>query len=104
MIHHFEQRPARVAAVQFTGDNADEIHAFVGADFFSHYGDTVFVYSHEIGSNRALAVGDWVLRDTRSTVLRILSTQELRGGYAPVSVPPATVADYSHHIDAMERS
>ena len=55
----FVKRPVKVQAIQFTGDNHDEINEFVGRAV-EIYGNTVTINTIE-GMMRALE-GDWIIK------------------------------------------
>lgn len=55
----------RVEAVQYTGDNLDQLRAWVGAGFHVVAGDPQRVYVSQDAENRGDEVfaGDWLVRD-----------------------------------------
>lgn len=60
MIRTFVKKPVEVQAIQWTGDNYEEIQEFVGKDGCVRSGDTLLVYTLE-GDHHA-SIGDWIIR------------------------------------------
>jgi hypothetical protein len=57
----FRKRPVEIEAMQFTGDNADEVCAWIG-----EAGHTISLFGsfriHTLEGDMHVSVGDWVIR------------------------------------------
>lgn len=61
MALRYRLRPPEIQAVQWTGDNADEMAVFAGQAFIPPAnGDPAFIYQGATRSEAELAPGDWV--------------------------------------------
>lgn len=64
----FQRRPVRVEAIQWLGDNFDDVHDFVGEGTLLTQGLTVpdlLLVQARGGARLTLWRGDWLLRDKR---------------------------------------
>lgn len=82
---NYRRRPITVAALQFTGDNFDEVHKFLGVDTPAQL-STVIRLPHAWGDHRRILInGDWAVKEGDSFYALPNSTFEMF--YEPVAGP-----------------
>ena len=62
MIKAFVKKPVKVQAVQWTGDNYEEIANFVGHNSFRHSFEKDSVIIETLEGNHYARKGDWIIR------------------------------------------
>ena len=64
MVKYYTKRPVTIQAVQYTGDNIDEITAFAGRrniHTFTHQGNTHY-FIKTLEGNHFISEGDYVIK------------------------------------------
>ena len=59
MIKTFVKNPIKVQAIQYTGNNFDEISSFTNGNIFQYY-EKVVIKTH--AGYRYIEKGDWIIR------------------------------------------
>lgn len=67
MIKTFVKKPVKVQAIQWTGDNCDEIDQFIGSGPFddSHHFIRGQLIVHTLEGDHQALVGDWIIRGVK---------------------------------------
>lgn len=68
MIKNFVKKPVKIQAVQWTGDNYDEIVNFVGASrvgYSARHLDEPKLVIYTLEGDHYALIGDWIIRGTK---------------------------------------
>ena len=60
MVQKFKKKPLIIEAVQWTGQNVDEITGFIGYEKFQFEGDDIVIQTYE--GLIIAGIGDWIIK------------------------------------------
>jgi hypothetical protein len=64
-VPKFRKKPVEIEAIQFTGNNDDEVLAFVGKDAYDPISNRPTIVIRTLEGNMTTEVGDWVIRGVK---------------------------------------
>ena len=68
MIKTFVKKPVKVKAVQWTGDNYEELADFIGHVHYVYHLNDEYVIIHMLEGDYCLRNGDWIIRGVNGEI------------------------------------
>ena len=68
MIKTFVKKPVKVKAVQWTGDNYEELADFIGYVHYVYHLNDEYVIIHMLEGDYCLRNGDWIIRGVNGEI------------------------------------